>query len=241
MGSNLPIYVIGSIVAASIALALIGLGSWTTLIGLTVSESYTGFLIYGSLVLWYRLVTPRMPWGAFKLGWARVPLTIIVLTYRLASIVLSFYPPVSFGAVRTFNWSIVVFVGVVALAMARWMLGARKTYTRPKMEVSGRHWMALFNRIAKYDTYRLTPNRVWSEDVFMTLMYGRKERTSFAFMLRSVAVMTLTLIFVRERGNIITGTSILEYVVAKSVRGKRCRKYNHSGIMEQTSRPLTEI
>ncbi|KAF1994868.1 amino acid transporter [Amniculicola lignicola CBS 123094] len=136
----LPIYSIAATALMSLLMALIPLGSTTAffaLTGLTVAGFYSSFMVSASVMLWRRLTTSSedIAWGPFKLGRWGVPVTILALIYSFIGWFFSFWPPVAAVTVQTFNWSLVVYFGVLFLSMAYYVLRARKTYTGPKMEV----------------------------------------------------------------------------------------------------------
>ena len=80
-------------------------------------------------------------WGPFRLGRAGVPLTIIALMYSLVGWSFSFWPPTAAVTVKTFNWSLVVYMSVVTLAILWWVAYARHTYTGPRIEFPERSWL----------------------------------------------------------------------------------------------------
>ena len=136
----LPLYAIGITAFISLGLALINLGSAVTfnaLTGLTVAGFYSAFMVAGSVMLHRRLTTPAedIAWGPFRLGKAGVPLTIIALIYSFVGFFFSFWPPVADFTVATFNWSLVVYFGILFLAIGWWAIRARKTYKGPKMDL----------------------------------------------------------------------------------------------------------
>ncbi|OCL11504.1 putative choline transport protein [Glonium stellatum] len=137
----LPVYAISITACVSMLLALIGLSSTTTLnvlSGLTIAGFYSGFILSASMMLWRRLTTPdtNIPWGPFRLGKLGVPVTVFALAYSFIGWLFSFWPSVAVVSVKTFNWSLVVYFGVMFLAMGWWAVRARKTYKGPKMEIS---------------------------------------------------------------------------------------------------------
>lgn len=147
--SQLPLYSILVTAIVSILLGLIGLGSsaaLNALTGLAVAGFYTAFIIAASMMLWRRLTMPaaKMPWGPFRLHAFGIPITILSLIYSVIGVVFSFWPPVAEIDKATFNWSVVVFLGVILLSIGWWAIKARKTYTGPKVEISSQQWMDLF-------------------------------------------------------------------------------------------------
>ncbi|KAF2743337.1 amino acid transporter [Sporormia fimetaria CBS 119925] len=136
----LPLYSIGITALISILLSLIALGSTTAfsaLTGLTVAGFYSAFMVSACVMLWRRLVTPadQIAWGPFRLGRFGVPITVLALVYSFIGWFFSFWPPVAEVEVKTFNWSTVVYFGVMGLSMVYYAVRARKTYTGPKMEI----------------------------------------------------------------------------------------------------------
>lgn len=136
----LPIYSIAITATISVLLSLITLGSTTAfnaLTGLTVGGFYSAFIVSAVVMLWRRLVTSssNIAWGPFKLGKLGVPITILSLIYSFNGFFFSFWPPVSAITVETFNWSLVVYCGVLILSVAYYVLRACNTYTGPKMEI----------------------------------------------------------------------------------------------------------
>lgn len=105
-----------------------------------MSSFYTVFIISAAVMLHKRITTPATDifWGPFKLGRAGIPITVAALVYSVIGWLFSFWPggvPVS---VETFNWSLVVYVGTVFLAMAWWLVRARHFYTGPRIELPER-------------------------------------------------------------------------------------------------------
>ena len=147
--THLPLYSICVTAIVSLLLGLIGLGSTTALnalTGLAVAGFYTAFIIAAAMMLWRRLTMPaaKMPWGPFRLGAFGVPITILSLIYSVIGVIFSFWPPVAEVDATSFNWSVVVFLGVIFLSIAWWGIKARKTYAGPKVEISSQQWMDLF-------------------------------------------------------------------------------------------------
>jgi choline transport protein len=136
----LPLYSIGITASISVLLALIPLGSTTAfyaLTGLTVGGFYSAFMMSACVMLWRRLATPPgdIAWGPFRLGRLGVPITLLALLYSFIGWFFSFWPPTATVTVRTFNWSLVVYFGVMALSMTYYGVKARHTYTGPKIEI----------------------------------------------------------------------------------------------------------
>ena len=136
----LPIWSIGLTCVISLLLALINIGSTTVfnaLTGLTVAGFYTSFIIAAAVMLHKRLTTPdsELRWGPFKLGRAGIPLLVISICYSIIGVFFSFWPSSHDPTPKTMNWSVVVFLGVVALSIVHWFMYARHVYTGPIIEI----------------------------------------------------------------------------------------------------------
>ena len=88
-------------------------------------------------MLWKRLTTPASDfrWGPFKLGRLGVPITLISIAYSIVGWFFSFWPPTATVTVKTMNWSVTVYVGVLAASIIFWLIHARHVYTGPITEV----------------------------------------------------------------------------------------------------------
>lgn len=136
----LPIWSIAVSTVINLLLALVNIGSnvvFNAFTGLTVAAFYSSFIIAASVMLRKRLTTPDADfrWGPFKLGRFGVPVTIISIAYSMVGWFFSFWPPTAVVTVKTINWSVVVYVGVLGVSMIYWLLHARHVYTGPIIEV----------------------------------------------------------------------------------------------------------
>ena len=136
----LPIWSISISALLNLLLALINIGStaaFNAFTGLTVAGFYTVFILSASVMLHKRLTTPasQILWGPFRLHRAGVPLTIIALAFSVVGWFFSFWPPTAAVTVTTFNWSLVVYLCTIVLAMVWWAVYARRIYTGPKIEL----------------------------------------------------------------------------------------------------------
>ena len=138
--TSLPVWSIVVSVVINLLLTLINIGSnvvFNALTGLTVAGIYSSFTVAASVMLWKRLTTPasEIRWGPFKLGRLGVPITLISIAYSLVGWFFSFWPPTATVTVKTMNWSVTVYVGVLAASMIYWLIHARHVYTGPIIEV----------------------------------------------------------------------------------------------------------
>lgn len=138
--TSLPVWSIVVSVVINLLLALINIGSnvvFNAFTGLTVAAFYSSFILAALVMLWKRLTTPASDfrWGTFKLGRFGVPITLISIAYSIVGWFFSFWPPTATVTVKTMNWSVTVYVGVLAASTIHWFIHARHVYTGPITEV----------------------------------------------------------------------------------------------------------
>ncbi|MCJ1451253.1 hypothetical protein MMC28_001589 [Mycoblastus sanguinarius] len=137
----LPLWSIAVSTVVNLLLALINIGSTTVFNAftrLTVASFYSAFTIAATVMLWKRLTTPdaNFRWGPFKLGRFGVPVTVISIAYSIVGWFFSFWPPTAKVTVGSMNWSVVVYMVVLVLSVAYWLVRARHVYTGPIVSFS---------------------------------------------------------------------------------------------------------
>lgn len=138
--TKLPLWSIAVSTVINLLLALLNIGSnvvFNAFTGLTVAAFYSSFTIAAAVMLWKRLNTSAsdIRWGPFKLGCLGTPITMIAIAYSIVGWFFSFWPPSAHVTVKTMNWSVTVYVGVLVLSMIYWLLYASRVYTGPIIEV----------------------------------------------------------------------------------------------------------
>ncbi|OAT10936.1 GABA permease [Blastomyces gilchristii SLH14081] len=128
----------------SVLLSLINLGSsaaFHAIISLNVAALMATYVVSISCVLYLRLTRPELlPHARWSLGPVVGPIVNgIGLGYVLFALFWSFWPGDRHVTVSNFNWSIVIFSGVVIISLVMYFVQGRKTYTGPVTTVVGRH------------------------------------------------------------------------------------------------------
>ena len=145
--TRLPIWAIGMTVVVNLLLSLIHIGStvaFNAFLSLAIAGFYSSFLISATVMLRYRLRTPAsmIPWGPFRMGRLGTPITLFSIAYSAQGMFFSFWPPKSQVTLESMNWSVVVFVGVIALSLVFWLFHGRKVYKGPIVEITLRQEVA---------------------------------------------------------------------------------------------------
>jgi choline transport protein len=123
----------------SCLLNLIVLGSTTAfnaLISLQVVALMATYMISISCVLWRRIKCPEtLPLCRWSLGRAGIAINIIALLYAAFAFFWCFWPSTTPVDLDTVNWSPVMFVGVMVIAMVLFVFRGRKVYQGPVVTV----------------------------------------------------------------------------------------------------------
>ncbi|PGH34788.1 hypothetical protein GX50_02347 [[Emmonsia] crescens] len=128
----------------SILLSLINLGSsvaFHAIISLNVAALMATYIVSISCVLYRRLTHPELlPHARWSLGPVAGPIVNgIGLAYVIFAMFWSFWPGDRHVNASNFNWSIVIFSGIVIISLVMYYVQGRKTYTGPVTTVSGRY------------------------------------------------------------------------------------------------------
>jgi amino acid transporter len=120
-------------------LSLINLGSATAfnaIISLQVCALMMTYSVSVGCVLYRRIAHPELiPTARWSLGKWGVPVNIIGLIYSLFTFFWSFWPNTVPVTLDTFNWSVVLFVGVFVICLLMYVVRGRKVYNGPVSEV----------------------------------------------------------------------------------------------------------
>jgi amino acid transporter len=132
---NIPSNSIALTCIITVLLSLINLGSATAfnaIISLQVCAIMMTYAVSVACVLYRRIAHPELiPTARWSLGRWGVPVNIIGLTYVSFTFFWSFWPnnvPVTLG---TFNWSVVLFLGVFTICLVMYVISGRKIYAGP--------------------------------------------------------------------------------------------------------------
>ncbi|KAE8395299.1 amino acid transporter [Aspergillus alliaceus] len=120
-------------------LALINIGSETAfnaIISLNVAALMYSYSISMSCLIWRKLYHPEtLPQGRWSLGRYGIIMNIIGWFYVLFALFWSFWPQTTPTNPETFNWSVLIFCGVLILSLAMYFLKGRYEYDGPVVDV----------------------------------------------------------------------------------------------------------
>ena len=90
-------------------------------------------------VLWRRIYHPEtLPPSEFSLGKWGVPINAMAVVYAFWSFFWCFWPEATPVTAEGFNWSSVIFVSVLLIALVYFIFRAKNRYVGPVTEVEGR-------------------------------------------------------------------------------------------------------
>ena len=125
----------------TVAMSLINIGStvaFNAVLSLGVVALMTTYGISISCVLLKRIRgEPFIP-ARWSLGKAGIYVNAIAMMYIAQSFFWSFWPNGYEPTAQTFNWAVVLFVGVMGIASLEYFVHAKKYYEGPVMKVEGR-------------------------------------------------------------------------------------------------------
>lgn len=124
----------------SVLLSLINIGSDTAfnaIISLNVAALMSTYAASISCVLYTRLWHPdRLPDKRWSPGRFSVSVNVIALCYVIFALFWSFWPPEPGFDATEFNWSVVIFVGVLAISLLMYAVHGRFYYSGPVEHVA---------------------------------------------------------------------------------------------------------
>jgi choline transport protein len=131
---------LNSIAFSAIVAALIGLlnvgstAAFNAIISLSIAGLYTTYMIVISLLILKRLRGEHIRFGPWRLGKAGLPVNIAALCYLLVSTCFSFFPNILPVTGVKMNWSVVVYMGVMAMGVIYYFVDGKKNYHGPIVE-----------------------------------------------------------------------------------------------------------
>lgn len=141
-GKEIPANAVALTCLISALLALINLGSsaaFNAIISLQVVALMFTYCVSISCVLYRRLRHPHtLPAARWSLGRAGVPLNVAGLAYAVYAFFWCFWPNVTPVDAESFNWAVVMFMGVLGLSLGMFWAKGRKVYRGPVVLVLGR-------------------------------------------------------------------------------------------------------
>ncbi len=125
----------------SAALALINVGSETALnamISLNLVSLMMTYFISIGLLIYRRVYHPQLlPPARWSLGRWSIPVNIAGFLYSIHAFFWSFWPETAEVDAETFNWAVVMFVGVGLFCGIDYFVRGRKSYRGPVVLVQG--------------------------------------------------------------------------------------------------------
>ncbi|RDW56626.1 hypothetical protein BP5796_13091 [Coleophoma crateriformis] len=123
----------------TILLSLINIGSsvaFNAIISLQIVALMLTYTCSISCVLYRRLAHPELlPSARWSLGKWGVPVNIIGILFAAFSFFWSFWPNTIPVNAQNFNWSVVLFLGVLGISLAQYFFQGRKIYVGPVTKV----------------------------------------------------------------------------------------------------------
>ena len=124
--------------AFCILISLISLGSSIAFNAITslqlLALIFTYLLTIGCLV-WRRLFGAPLPHGSWSLGRFGIVVNVFAIAYSLYLVIFVAFPTEVPVTLSSFNWAPVMFGGVIVLALAYYVIHARKVYDGPVVYV----------------------------------------------------------------------------------------------------------
>lgn len=125
----------------TVALSFINIGSdvaFNAIISLNVVALMITYVFSIGAVLWRRIKHPEtLPNCRWSLGRWGIPVNVGGVLYALHAFFWSFWPEGTPVALESFNWSVVMFVGVFVLSLVDYLVRGRKAYKGPVVLTDG--------------------------------------------------------------------------------------------------------
>ena len=125
----------------TILMSLINIGStvaFNAVLSLSVVALMATYAISIGCILLRRMQGEPFPPARWSLGRAGTPVNTVALVYISWAFFWSFWPNGFEPTLQTFNWAVVLFVGVMGIACLVYYLHARKYYEGPVAKVERR-------------------------------------------------------------------------------------------------------
>jgi amino acid transporter len=136
---QIPINAIALSCIITMLLSLINIGSATAfnaIISLQVCAIMLTYTVSIACVLYRRIAHPELiPTARWSLGKWGIVVNVIGLIYVTFTFFWSFWPNTVPVTLDTFNWSVVLFVGVFVISIIMYIFQGRKVYVGPVTEV----------------------------------------------------------------------------------------------------------
>ncbi|KAF7136743.1 hypothetical protein CNMCM5793_006212 [Aspergillus hiratsukae] len=144
-GWNIPLNSVMVSLAVTILLSLINIGSQvalTAIVSLTITSLISAYILSIGCVLLRRIRGEPLPPRRWTLGRFGMAINIAALAFLLPIFVFAFFPLTSTVDTKTMNWSVVMYLGLLAFASFYYVLWGRHNFIAP---------VALVKREGRYD------------------------------------------------------------------------------------------
>ena len=115
--------------------SLLNIGSpiaFNSICSISISGVMASYIVSIGCIARRRILNEPMLPSKFSLGrWKGLALNLASLVYLVLFFVMSFFPPSPHPAAPVMNWAIVIFGGIVILALVHYVAQARKVYDGP--------------------------------------------------------------------------------------------------------------
>lgn len=121
-------------ITISSLLSLINIGStiaFNQMTSLGLCAILTSYFVSIGCVTLKRIRGQPLLKSHFKLGRWGLPINLLSLAFLLLAYVMIFFPPTPKPALDTMNWSVVIYVGVLALSFVYFIFWGRHKYVGP--------------------------------------------------------------------------------------------------------------
>lgn len=139
---HVPVNAIAVTCGITILLSLINIGSdvaFNAIISLNVVSLMITYTISIGCVMWRRIALPEtLPYARWSLGRWGVLVNAVALSYSLFAFFWCFWPNSTPVDLETFNWAVVMFLGVFVVCMIYYFVRGRQVYKGPVVLVEGR-------------------------------------------------------------------------------------------------------
>lgn len=145
---HVPVNAVVLTCVITVLLSLINIGSdvaFNAIISLNLVALMASYSMSIGCLLWRRLAQPlSLPPARWSLGSYGVVINASSLVYSLFAVFWCFWPSITAVTLETFNWAVVMFIGVVILSGVYYVLHGRRMYKGPVVLVEG--WPARYRQ-----------------------------------------------------------------------------------------------
>ncbi|KAL3475629.1 amino acid/polyamine transporter I [Aspergillus californicus] len=133
-GHNIPINSVLVSLVVTILLSLINIGSYVALaavVSLTITSLMSAYILSIGCIIIKRIRREPLPRRRWTLGRFGMLINIASMAFLLPAFVFSFFPLTATVNDQTMNWSVVMYVGLIALASLYYALWGRHHFVAP--------------------------------------------------------------------------------------------------------------